>query len=379
MRGKRFWPAIGLFFLSPLVAEYLLGNLPITALYALVGLACLYGGGAVLIRELVRRRGWGYPSLVLLALAYAILEEGVTTQSLFNPNYVGQRLLDPGYIHFLGMGAPWTLFVLTLHTVWSIAVPIVLVEAASKRPRERWLGRIGLGVVGVFFLVGVVGTTVIQLENDPFVASAGQFVGVAVVLVVLIVIAAWLGGRAGQAVGGRPVRARVRAGVPGRPPERVSGRAAGRVLEPAARRVPGRVPGVWVVGGGALVVCSGFMVVSDLDLSGWWTAAIYLGGWVASVWVVRYWSRHALWSPRQVLALATGALLTYAWHGFPETPVLEASKTADLVGNGIFAGLALVLLVVAWRRVAVVTPAAETAAPREVADATIRRDKFGDS
>jgi hypothetical protein len=45
----------------------------------------------------------------------------------------------------------------------------------------------------------------------------------------------------------------------------------------------------------------------------------------------------------------------------------------------IFAGLAVVLLVVAWRRVAVVTPAAETATPRETADATIRRDKFGDS
>ncbi|WP_328329709.1 hypothetical protein OHA70_06820 [Kribbella sp. NBC_00382] len=346
MRAKRFWPAIGLFFLSPLVAEYLLGNLPITALYAVIGLACLYGGGAVLSRELVRRRGWGYPSLVVLALAYGIFEEGVTTQSLFNPNYVDQRLLDPGYIHFLGMGAPWTLFVLTLHTVWSITVPIVLVEAVSKRPREPWLGKIGLWVVGMFFLAGVVASTAIQLNNDPFVASPWQFAGVAVALVALIGVAARLGR---QAVGGRPAR------------------------------LAGSVPAVWLVGVSALLVTSGFMLVSDLDVPGWWAAGIYLVGWVASVRVVVFWGRHELWSRRHVLALATGALLTYAWHGFPETPVLEASKAADLVGNGIFAALALVLLVVAWRRVGVFTPAGEMAATGAMADATIRRDKFGDS
>lgn len=352
MRGKRFWPAIGLFFLSPLVAEYLLGNLPITALYAVIGLACLYGGGAVLIREVVRRQGWGYPSLVVLALAYGILEEGVTTQSPFNPNYVDQRLLDPGYIHFLGMGAPWTVFVLSIHTVWSIAVPIVLVEAVSKRPREPWLGKIGLWVFGMFFLAGAVGSTVLQLHNDPFRASPWQFAGVAVAIVGLVVGAVRLG-RGGAGVG----------------PALTSASLAGLR----------RVPGVWGVGVIALAVCSAFMVVSDLDLPGWWSAAIYLVVWVASVSVVRYWSRQELWSRQHVLALATGALLTYAWHGFPETPVLEASKTADLVGNGIFAGLALVLLVVAWRRVGVVTSAAETAVVGSTVDATIRRDKFGDS
>ncbi|MEV6410574.1 hypothetical protein [Kribbella sp. NPDC051718] len=352
MRGKRFWPAIGLFFLSPLVAEYLLGNLPITALYALVGLACLYGGGAVLIRELVRRQGWGYPSLLVLALAYGVFEEGVTTQSLFNPNYVDQRLLDPGYIHFLGMGAPWTLFVLSLHTIWSIAVPIVLVEAVSKRPREPWLGKIGTWVVGMFFLAGAVATTAIQLHNDPFRASPWQFAGVAVAIAGLVVWAVLLG-RGGSVIGRR---------VPG--------------VGAVGTAPVGTAPGVWVVGVSALVVSSGFLVVSDLALPGWWAAAIYLVIWAGSVWIVRRW---ALWSRRQVLALASGALLTYAWHGFPETPVLAASKTADLVGNGIFAGLALVLLVVAWRRVGVVTPAAETAAAGATVDATIRCDKFGDS
>ena len=41
---RRTAPAVGLFFLAPLVAEFLLGNLPITLLPALVLLAPLYGG-----------------------------------------------------------------------------------------------------------------------------------------------------------------------------------------------------------------------------------------------------------------------------------------------------------------------------------------------
>ena len=106
------------------MAEYLLGNLPITALSALVLLVPLYGGGAVLIREAVRHTGRSWPSILMLALAYGVLEEGIATMSLFNPNYVGLRLLDNGYVPSLGIGVPWTVLVLTLHVVWSVGVPI---------------------------------------------------------------------------------------------------------------------------------------------------------------------------------------------------------------------------------------------------------------
>jgi hypothetical protein len=192
---RRIAPALGLFWLSPLVAEFLLGNLPITQLGVLFALAPLYGGGAVLIREVVRRRGWGYPSMVLLALAYGVFEEGVTTQSLFKPNYAHLRLLDPGYIHALGIGAPWTIFVLSIHTLWSITVPIVLVESVSHRRRESWLGRVGLSVFGVLFVLGAAATTAFQLSSDPFVASRGRFVGVGVAIMLLIRLAGWVGDR----------------------------------------------------------------------------------------------------------------------------------------------------------------------------------------
>ena len=48
-KKRGIWPALGLVFLAPLVAEYLLGNLPIKLLPALIVLAPMYGGGALLM------------------------------------------------------------------------------------------------------------------------------------------------------------------------------------------------------------------------------------------------------------------------------------------------------------------------------------------
>ncbi|WP_431910374.1 hypothetical protein [Nonomuraea jabiensis] len=108
---RRILLALGLSLLSPLVAEFLLGDFPLTYLYFLLLLAPTYGGAAVVIREVARRKGLGWPSIVLMALAYGVFEEGIMTMSLFNPDYAGQRLLDPGYVLALGIGVPWTLFV----------------------------------------------------------------------------------------------------------------------------------------------------------------------------------------------------------------------------------------------------------------------------
>ena len=57
VKKRGIWPALGLVFVAPLVAEFLLGNLPIKLLPALIVLAPMYGGGALLIRESVRRTG----------------------------------------------------------------------------------------------------------------------------------------------------------------------------------------------------------------------------------------------------------------------------------------------------------------------------------
>ncbi|HEX2299674.1 MAG TPA: hypothetical protein VHH34_14370 [Pseudonocardiaceae bacterium] len=310
---RRIAPAVGLFFLAPLIAEFLLGNVSVTAVGSVFALAPLYGGGAVLVREVTRRSGRGWPTMLLLSGAYALVEEGLATQTLFNPSYYGLDLLSPARIPGLGMSAWWTLFVLTLHVVWSMGVSIALVEAlVPARHREPWLGGPGLGVVGVLYVLGVVSIAFVTYQSERFVASVPQLAGAVVAVVVLIALAFRIGspGRAGTA---------------------------------------GAVPSPWLVGTLALLTSSLFLGLSLVSRGSWLIVAIYLGLYALVSGLVTTWARRAGWTDVHRLALAGGALMAYAWYGFPATPLVGAGGTVDLIGNTVFATAAIALLVAAIR------------------------------
>jgi hypothetical protein len=306
--NRGIWPALALVFTAPLVAEFLLGNLPVKMLPALIVLAPMYGGGALLIRELVRRTGRGWPSILVLGMAYAILEEAFTTQSLFNPNYLKLNLglLAPGYIPTLGMGAWWTLWMLMVHGIWSISTPIALIEACvPDRARTPWLGRVGMGVAGLVFLFGVVATTAIGYRQDHYMASKVQFVGAAVAFVVLIVVAFRM---------------------------------------PVSRREAGdrSAPSAWILGGISLVLASAAMLVPMGW--GWGAVAALLGLDAAMLIVVLVWMRMGAMTLAHQLALGAGAALAYGWHAFLQHPAVGQLDASVRVGNAVFLAGAMGLI-----------------------------------
>lgn len=191
-------PVLMLALLSPFVAEflladqYLLGPVSLAQLGMFLFLLPLYGFGAVLIRELARRTGRGWPTIVLLGLAFGVIEEGLLTQSLFNPGYAGAHLLDFGFVPALGIAGPWTVYVLALHTVWSICAPIAVVEACFPG-REPWLGKVGFGVSGGLYLVGAAITFAVSYGLGPqdahFMATPAQLISSAVLAVALMAAA----------------------------------------------------------------------------------------------------------------------------------------------------------------------------------------------
>ena len=183
-----------LFFVAPLVAEYLLGDLPLKLLGALIVLAPAYGGAAVLIRETARRTGRGWPMMLILGAAYTLIAEGLVTQSLFNHNYLkmNMRLLDHAYIPALGIGGWWTVFMFNLHTFWSMGVSIALVEALfPAEAKTPWLGRTGDLVVAAVLVLGTVANFGIGSWQNHFLASKAQLLSVAV-LSSLLMLAAFL-------------------------------------------------------------------------------------------------------------------------------------------------------------------------------------------
>jgi hypothetical protein len=320
---KRAAPAITLFFVAPLVAEFLLGNLPINLILALIVLAPLYGGGALLIREVVRRSGRGWPTILVMAFAYAVFEEAFTTQTLFNPNYLHLNLglLKPAYIPALGMGGWWTVFVLTLHTVWSISVSIGLVEAlVPERATTPWLGRTGMTVTGTLFILGAAASTALAIKQDHFIASRAQFIWSAVACLVTIVVAFLL-------------------------PKTRSDPPSHRSLDSK-----GFVPSPWLVGAGALVAGSIFMVVPNAWA--WRAVGIYIALDLIVIITVTIFSHRAGWSAMHRLALAGGAALAYGWHSFIEQTVVgRGGIVAVRLGNAVFVSALLALLVIAVKRV----------------------------
>lgn len=316
-RRARFRPALALFLLAPFVGEFLLGNLTLAELPLGIILAPLYGCGALLVREVTRRTGRGWPTMVLLASAYALVEEGPVDQLLWNDSYAGEDLLNgPTYIPGLEMNVNLTLAILALHTIWSICVPIALVEAmVPERRTKPWLRTQGLVLVSALYLAGATLIFIGTYADEHFLASPIQVGGVSVVVAALI----WWAFR---------VERRPRPAIEGQAPS------------------PARV------GLAALASTSLYWGPSNLITASWFEW-VNVTTWcvvaLAAMVLVPRWSRLGGWGPRHVFALAAGATLTYVWTAFPVQPESDGSPVLDLIGNAVFGLVAVLILLRAAR------------------------------
>jgi len=316
--------AVTLFFVAPLVAEFLLGDFPATWLPLIIVLAPMYGGGAILIRELTRRTGRGWPTILLLGVAYAIVEEAFTTQSLFNPHYLGMHLLSHAWIPALGISAWWTLFMLNVHPFWSIGVSIALVEGLFPPPggsRQSsaptpWLGNISLSVAAVLFAFGVYWGTHYQFLHDPFRATAAQFI-VSAVFVVAFAAAAFL--------------------IP--PASR---------NESAPSRNPSPVPSPWLMGLAAFLL-GGAVFLSPI-LWDWGAVVLMLGVDLVFLVGIGLFSRYEGWTPLHTFSVGAGGALLYGAHAFMQGPVVPCPKWIALASHVLFMVLALAVVALGARR-----------------------------
>ena len=265
-----------------------------------------------------------WPTLLTLALAYAVLEEGIITVSLFNPNYAGLRLLDRGFIPSLGIAAPWTVYVLTLHVAWSLGVPIALTEALFPERRSApWLGWWGTGVTAALFVLGSVAVHRFQVAQFKFAASIAQTVGAALTAATLVAAAFLL--------------------VPRNAPPPLTGR---------------KTPSPWLMAAASFVAGSTFALLKYLGPRLALPVALEVAGTLAVaaalfLFVARS-ARAVGWSDRHLFAVAAGGLLVYGWLGFVlvreiHGPGFEAIQTAWLA-------IAISVLGLAARRLSRVPP-----------------------
>lgn len=135
-------PALVLFIIAPVFGELFSGSSPLNEFvnpFTFITLTLLYGCGAILVRELIIRWDKGWPSLLLLGMAYGIYEEGILVQSFFDPTWMDLGALAV-YGRVAGLNWVWAEHLILFHALISIAASVTFVEMLfPQRRRDRWV------------------------------------------------------------------------------------------------------------------------------------------------------------------------------------------------------------------------------------------------
>lgn len=324
-----------LFLLAPLTAEVLSNSTPLLVfltnpILAILNLL-LYGCGALVIREVARRRALGWASILWLGAAYGIFEEGVVLNTWADPwspqvctfaNGVASGLCD--YSRVMDINLLWAISVTAYHAVISIALPILLVELIFPlRATRPWLGRKAV-------LACIVGELAALAAGLSFAIADFQKHGLAgpppePYLIELALMAAF-------AV--LALRLRPYSGAPSmkRLPRLTLLRAFAFFFVPAVVFLPS----LWKASAIPFAVALGVEVALTLLV----------------IWRISTWSRRAGWGERQMLALGSGVLgfFILVWDPFLELAGNIGGKSTR--GTLLVAAAYLVLLIILARRTA---------------------------
>jgi len=173
-----------LLILAPICGEVMSSSQPPLEFFQPVNIVLqmsLYGCGALLVREIVRRWNQGWLSIFLLGLAYGIYEEGIVVRSFFDPTWQDLGILA-AYGRWIGVNWVWSVWLSIFHAAISITVPVVLVELVfPKLANKLWLRNRGLVLAVIPFLaISAIG---------PLMGMEAGFLAIAGSIVVMLALA----------------------------------------------------------------------------------------------------------------------------------------------------------------------------------------------
>lgn len=318
---QRLLLMIGLFLLSPISAEYLIGYAestyhPQEMMWGLLILAPLYGSVALLIREIARRTGRSWPTMLLLSAAFGLIQAGLIDQSLYNPHYGADLNIPywdeerlPTWLTQFGISGNLVLDFVTTHVVWSFAAPIAVVECCAPRIANRpWLGRIGIFLMISLYLTAAAFIFDDHLRVTGFMATKAQLVTTAACALLLGIIAFLV-----------PVH---------------------------STKHKGYVPAPWLLAAFALAILA-LHIFSSPD---WTGVSASLLAFAGSATLIAIWSGRAAWTNSHVLGVAVAALIANALTSFIIQPAGEPALAVKYAVNTVMLLGVLALAALAYRQ-----------------------------
>jgi hypothetical protein len=319
-----------LFLVAPIMAELLSGTQPPVGFFHPLMLSlslAFYGPGALLIREAVLHWKKGWPSILLLGLAYGALEEGLMIKNFFDPAHAIAGELG---VYGRAVGVNWVFAVglMVYHSVVSIAVPILIVEAMFPAQRKvSWVKPKLRVALGLLMAAEFCCTFFIWRPYEPPILHYGA-------LVLLTGAMIW----------------------------------GARLLPENAVATPSRPPPLWVlrlIGFAGVLVFVGYFTGLKQTLDPVVDILLFLGLLFLLASAVTRWSSHPAWNPRHRVALATGVVVFFAF--FALLPGNKNNPKKSRAGMRIVGLTALVLIVMLERKVRSREEAAGTQSNEEVA------------
>ena len=317
---RRILPILCVVVGAPVTAELLqayqaLTGDPVAVAGAIVFLAPLYGGAALLIREITVRTGRGWPATLILAAAFGLAMPGIVDLSMFGVDAPGvpywAELREPTLIPGLHVSAFSTISWAAGHVMMSVGAPLALLYAVAPVHRGRpLLGRVGIPATIAAWTVVAVQIHIDGRESFGLTPTAGPMI---LMVAVVVAIAALAMSPLGSPVG-------------------VSGQSR-------------TVPAVLIVAGAVTLKVS-----MDLLPSTWLGVAAFLGLVLLAGIILHFAARHRQWGPREIGMLGVGVVIGGILIGFLAPLPPGVTATAKLTQNAALLLAAVLLAFLTSRR-----------------------------
>lgn len=308
-------PAILLSMLALFIPEILMGSTPASRAGQWLLELVFYASGALIIHEVVVRFQLNTLAVIFLGLAFGVIEEGILLQSVFNPGFLN---LDLSYGRTLGVNWVWAQFIVVYHSVFSIAIPVLLAQMIFRKQDGRpWLSKIGLGVVaGLYIFSGYFYFFIFQNMSE-FRAPVAGLIIVALLALIFIFVAFKMKGNL----------------------------FAGALAKP----IPFVFSGLISV----LALCLWLLGLREVFTKGdgfpsWMIQAAGL----LLIAILVLWfrlNRHRNWNTKNQLSVLSGALIASTIYGF--YIIVGSKNKTDLIFQVMFALGVLVGMILLWRKI----------------------------
>ena len=150
----------------------------------------MYTAGALLIREFSVRFGKGWVSILLLGCAYGIMEEGIAVHSFFLSSTESIASTLAVYGRFAGVDWSLVLGIDLFHSIFSIALPLLLLKLAYPEISGKpLLGKRGLPLTLIVYLADIALINFSQISVTGSAPNPGEYLLFIAAAIVLAMIA----------------------------------------------------------------------------------------------------------------------------------------------------------------------------------------------